>query len=133
MKNVFLYKCSSKIRSRSKTNICVDSQEVEDSDKPIIGYPCHGQAGNQFFLMSKNFEIRREEKCLDYAGGHAELGKPAKIVSFTCHSMQGNQLWTYEVNSFIQEHIRICHVLPSFSELYVSTFIRLLYGIIISE
>jgi hypothetical protein len=48
--------------------------------------------------MSKTFEIRREEKCLDYAGGHAELHKPGKILSFSCHSMQGNQMWTYEVN-----------------------------------
>ncbi len=87
-----------KIRSRAKTNTCVDSQEIEDADKAIIGYPCHGQAGNQFFLMSKTFEIRREEKCLDYAGGQSELHKPGKILSFNCHSMQGNQMWTYEVN-----------------------------------
>jgi len=90
--------CISKIRSRAKTNICVDSQEVEDSDRSVIGYPCHGQAGNQYFLMSKTFEIRREDKCLDYAGGHSELKKPGKIISFPCHSMQGNQMWTYEVN-----------------------------------
>jgi polypeptide N-acetylgalactosaminyltransferase len=88
----------SKIRSRAKTNICVDSQETDEADKPIIGYSCHGQAGNQFFLMSKTFEIRREEKCLDYAGGQSELHKPSKILSFNCHSMQGNQMWTYEVN-----------------------------------
>jgi len=77
--------------------MCVDSQEVDDGDKPIIAYPCHGLAGNQYFLMSKTFEIRREDKCLDYAGGLGELKKPAKILSFTCHSMQGNQMWTYEV------------------------------------
>jgi len=94
---LFLF-CISKIRSRAKTNICVDSQEVEDSDRSVIGYPCHGQAGNQYFLMSKTFEIRREDKCLDYAGGHTELKKPGKIISFPCHSMQGNQMWTYEVN-----------------------------------
>lgn len=85
------------IRSKSKTNICVDSQ-AEDGDKPIISYPCHGLAGNQYFLMSKTFEIRREDKCLDYAGGQGELKKPAKILSISCHSMQGNQMWTYEVN-----------------------------------
>jgi hypothetical protein len=52
--------------------------------------------------MSKTFEIRREEKCLDYAGGQSELHKPGKILSFNCHSMQGNQMWTYEVNSSIR-------------------------------
>jgi polypeptide N-acetylgalactosaminyltransferase len=76
----------------------VDSQEVEDSNKPVIGYTCHGQAGNQFFLMSKTFEIRREEKCLDYAGGQAQLHEPKQVQSMSCHSMQGNQMWTYEVN-----------------------------------
>ncbi|CAF1431814.1 unnamed protein product, partial [Adineta steineri] len=84
------------IRSRAKTSVCIDSQELEDGDKSIIGYPCHGQGGNQYFLMSKTFEIRREEKCLDYAGGQGELKKPGKVVSFTCHSMQGNQMWKYE-------------------------------------
>ncbi len=118
-----------KIRNRAKTSYCVDSQEVDEGDKPIIGYPCHGQAGNQFFLMSKTFEIRREDKCLDYAGGHSELHKPGKVVSFTCHSMQGNQLWTYEVNSSI-EKTNQRSIFVSFSERYVTTCIRLLYGII---
>lgn len=98
---------SLKIRSRTKTNLCIDSQEIEDSDKFIIGYPCHGQAGNQYFLMSKTFEIRREEKCLDYAGGHDDLKKPGKIVSFTCHGMQGNQMWTYE-NDMIRHASGFC-------------------------
>lgn len=89
---------SFKIRSRGKANTCVDSQEIDDGDKPIIGYPCHGQGGNQFFLMSKTFEIRREEKCLDYAGGQSGLKQPKKVVSYTCHSMQGNQMWNYGVN-----------------------------------
>lgn len=85
------------IRNREKNKVCIDSQEVEEADKPIIGYPCHGQAGNQYFLMSKTFEIRREDKCLDYAGGQAELHKPSKILSFSCHGMQGNQMWSYQV------------------------------------
>jgi hypothetical protein len=55
--------------------------------------------------MSKTFEIRREEKCLDYAGGQGELGKPGKILSFSCHAMQGNQMWTYEVNFELQKRI----------------------------
>ncbi|CAF1013872.1 unnamed protein product [Rotaria sp. Silwood1] len=82
------------IRSQGKINVCIDSQEVEDRDRAIIGYPCHGQGGNQYFLYSKNYEVRREEKCLDYPGGH--LREPNRIVSMTCHSMQGNQMWFYE-------------------------------------
>jgi polypeptide N-acetylgalactosaminyltransferase len=83
-----------KIRNYAKMNICVDSQEIVDQDKPIIAYPCHGQAGNQFFLLTKNYEIRYEDKCLDYAGG---IGEAGKIRSMLCHSMQGNQMWFYEV------------------------------------
>lgn len=87
------------IRSRAKKSICLDSQDVDEGEKPVIGYSCHGQGGNQFFLMSKTFEIRREDKCLDYPGGQGQLHQPGKIVSFSCHSMQGNQMWTYEVRS----------------------------------
>lgn len=50
--------------------------------------------------MSKSFEMRREEKCFDYAGGQGELHKPGRVLMFSCHSMQGNQMWTYEVNLF---------------------------------
>lgn len=87
-----------KIRNRAKNHVCADSQEVDDGEKSLIGYSCHGQGGNQYFLMSKTFEIRREDKCLDYAGGQGQLHNPGKVVSISCHSMQGNQMWTYEVN-----------------------------------
>ncbi|CAF0970673.1 unnamed protein product [Adineta ricciae] len=107
------------IRSRSKTNICIDSQEIEDTDKAVIGYPCHGQGGNQYFLMSKTFEIRREDKCLDYAGGHNELRKPGKITSFTCHSMQGNQMWTYE-NDMLRHASGFCVELSSTNDKDIS-------------
>jgi len=49
--------------------------------------------------MTKNNEIRREEKCLDYAGGQLHI--PSKILSMDCHSMQGNQMWSYVVCLFI--------------------------------
>ena len=64
-----------------------------------MGYQCHGQGGNQFFLYSKTNEIRQEDKCLDFAGGG--LREPGKIVFLSCHSMQGNQMWFYEVNRLI--------------------------------
>lgn len=84
-----------KIRNAGKNTVCIDSQEIEDRDRPVIGYPCHGQGGNQYFLLSKNFEIRREEKCLDYSA--ASLQQPSKILSMECHSMKGNQMWNYNV------------------------------------
>lgn len=78
--------------------MCMDSQEIEETDRPIIAFNCHGQGGNQYFLFSKNNEIRREEKCLDYAGGRDGLKKSARIMSVPCHSMKGNQMWFYEVS-----------------------------------
>jgi polypeptide N-acetylgalactosaminyltransferase len=83
------------IRNQGKNNICIDSQEVADRDKSIIGYPCHGQGGNQYFLLSKVFEIRREEKCLDYI--NAKQKEPGQIRSMNCHGQKGNQMWFYEV------------------------------------
>ena len=77
----------------------------------MIGYSCHGQGGNQFFLMSKTLEIRREDKCLDYAGGQGQLHQPGHIHSISCHSMQGNQMWTYEV--------QITLLLLSFNYLFI--------------
>ncbi|CAF1291796.1 unnamed protein product [Rotaria sordida] len=84
------------LRNLGKINVCIDSQTVGHIDRPIIGYPCHGQGGNQYFLFSKNNEIRHEEKCLDYAGGNLHV--PDTIVTLSCHSMKGNQMWFYENN-----------------------------------
>ena len=77
--------------------MCIDSQEIEDADKAVIAYSCHGQGGNQYFLLSKDNEIRREEKCFDYSGGQAKLNQPAKVISMMCHGMKGNQMWFFQV------------------------------------
>ncbi len=42
----------------------------------------------QYWLMSKYGEIRRDEMCIDYAGGDVFL--------FPCHGSKGNQLWFYK-------------------------------------
>ena len=47
-------------------------------------------------MMSKHGEIRRDEHCLDYAGGASSLGERDKIFTYTCHSQGGNQKWTVE-------------------------------------
>ncbi|CAF3009602.1 unnamed protein product [Rotaria socialis] len=82
------------IRNHGKSNTCVDSQDSVDHGKPIVGYQCHGQGGNQFFLFSKTNEIRQEDKCLDFSG--TALHEAGKIVFLACHTMQGNQMWFYE-------------------------------------
>ncbi|CAF1326389.1 unnamed protein product [Rotaria magnacalcarata] len=84
------------IRNHGQSNMCIDSQDSINHGKPIIGYQCHGQGGNQFFLFSKTNELRQEEKCLDYSGTGAH--EPGKVVFLVCHSMQGNQMWLYQDN-----------------------------------
>ncbi|KAK5977943.1 Polypeptide N-acetylgalactosaminyltransferase [Trichostrongylus colubriformis] len=67
---------------------CVDSAIGEDTEaKPVSPYPCHEQGGNQYWLMSKDGEIRRDETCIDYAGEN--------VMVFPCHGMKGNQEWRY--------------------------------------
>ncbi|ETN78278.1 polypeptide N-acetylgalactosaminyltransferase 5 family protein [Necator americanus] len=50
-------------------------------------YECHMQGGNQYWMMSKDGEIRRDETCVDYAG--------QDVMVFPCHGMKGNQEWRY--------------------------------------
>lgn len=57
--------------------------------------------------MSKNGEIRRDEHCLDYAGGRGALGVKDKIISMACHSQGGNQKWIYE-NGLIKHESGFC-------------------------
>ncbi|RWS31791.1 putative polypeptide N-acetylgalactosaminyltransferase 9-like protein [Leptotrombidium deliense] len=73
---------------RSSSKMCLDSAaRKQDMHKPIGLYPCHNQGGNQYFLLSKEGEIRRDEACLDYAG--------KDVVLYPCHGAKGNQLWIY--------------------------------------
>ena len=46
----------------------------------------------QYWMLSKQGEIRRDEACLDYAG--------TQIILYPCHGSKGNQYWEYndEVN-----------------------------------
>ncbi|KAF0307909.1 Polypeptide N-acetylgalactosaminyltransferase 5 [Amphibalanus amphitrite] len=72
-----------------QTKLCVDSQcdSVNDMYKPVGLYTCHNLGGNQYWLMSKDGEIRRDEACLDYAGTNVTL--------YPCHGSRGNQFWIY--------------------------------------
>ncbi|RWS15857.1 putative polypeptide N-acetylgalactosaminyltransferase 9-like protein, partial [Dinothrombium tinctorium] len=72
----------------SSQKLCLDSPaRKQDLHKPVGLYPCHNQGGNQYFLLSKDGEIRRDEACLDYAG--------KEVVLYPCHGAKGNQLWIY--------------------------------------
>ena len=42
----------------------------------------------QFWMLSKQGEIRREETCIDYPGEH--------VINYPCHGDLGNQEWRYK-------------------------------------
>lgn len=67
---------------------CIDSPaKSENLHKPVGLWPCHNQGGNQYWMLSKQGEIRRDEACLDYAG--------TDVILYPCHGSKGNQYWQY--------------------------------------
>lgn len=75
--------------AEGKIKMCLDSSaRKSDYHKPLGVYPCHGSGGNQYWLLSRDGEIRRDEACVDYAGHD--------VILFPCHGSGGNQLWLYE-------------------------------------
>ena len=47
----------------------------------------------QYWMLSKNGEIRRDEHCFDYSLGRSGKGQTDKIFTYNCHSQGGNQHW----------------------------------------
>ncbi|CAJ0578510.1 unnamed protein product, partial [Mesorhabditis spiculigera] len=77
---------------------CLDCMvNKHDKNKPVGLYPCHGQGGNQYWMYSKDGEIRRDESCIDFAG--------AEVMIFPCHGMKGNQEWKYDNNASKLLHV----------------------------
>ncbi|XP_016993179.2 putative polypeptide N-acetylgalactosaminyltransferase 9 isoform X1 [Drosophila takahashii] len=71
---------------------CLDAPAGKKHQKKAVGtYPCHRQGGNQYWMLSKAGEIRRDDSCLDYAGKDVTL--------FGCHGGKGNQFWTFRENT----------------------------------
>ncbi|VBB28308.1 unnamed protein product [Acanthocheilonema viteae] len=50
-------------------------------------YWCHKKGGNQYWMITKDGEIRRDDSCIDYAG--------VDVMVYPCHGMKGNQEWKY--------------------------------------
>lgn len=85
------------IRNVGFQKLCLDSPtRKSDHHKPVGLYPCHRQGGNQYWMYSKNGEIRRDETCLDYSGHD--------VVLYPCHGAKGNQLWLYDPNTKLLKH-----------------------------
>ncbi|XP_043269819.1 putative polypeptide N-acetylgalactosaminyltransferase 9 isoform X2 [Venturia canescens] len=70
------------------SDVCIDSPgKPEDLHQPVGLWPCHRQGGNQYWMLSKTGEIRRDESCLDYSG--------TDVILYPCHGSKGNQHWIY--------------------------------------
>jgi len=79
------------------SNQCVDSAAKRDDLHKSVGlWPCHNQGGNQYWMLSKTGEIRRDEACLDYAG--------ADVILYPCHGSKGNQYWQYDHDTNTLRH-----------------------------
>eukprot|EP00105_Crassostrea_gigas_P035185 XP_019919333.1 PREDICTED: polypeptide N-acetylgalactosaminyltransferase 5-like [Crassostrea gigas] len=93
---------SGEILSKAKP-MCIDSAvDNRNYHKPVNMWPCHNQGGNQFWMLSKNGEIRRDDGCLDYSGGES-------VIVYPCHGQKGNQEWQYrEDNSIYHANTQKC-------------------------
>nr|XP_034317776.1 polypeptide N-acetylgalactosaminyltransferase 5 isoform X3 [Crassostrea gigas] len=93
---------SGEIRSKAKP-MCIDSAvDNHNYHKPVNMWPCHNQGGNQYWMLSKNGEIRRDDGCLDYSGGES-------VIVYPCHGQKGNQEWQYrEDNSIYHANTQKC-------------------------
>ncbi|VDK68976.1 unnamed protein product [Litomosoides sigmodontis] len=63
-------------------------------------YWCHKKGGNQYWMITKDGEIRRDDSCIDYAG--------VDVMVYPCHGMKGNQEWKYL--PYKNEILQILHV-----------------------
>ena len=70
----------------------------EDLHKSVGLWPCHNQGGNQYWMLSKTGEIRRDEACLDYAG--------ADVILYPCHGSKGEvyKIYIYESSLIVAEY-----------------------------
>lgn len=67
------------------TSECIDGDEME----MVNLRPCHGQGGNQLFILSNLGEIRVYNKCIDVTTDNTA------VELNSCHGKQGNQHWIY--------------------------------------
>ncbi|XP_046349821.1 polypeptide N-acetylgalactosaminyltransferase 5-like isoform X1 [Haliotis rufescens] len=93
---------SGEVRSKAKP-MCIDSPvDHHNYHKAVNMWPCHNQGGNQYWMMSKGGEVRRDDGCLDYSGGD-------DVIIYPCHGQKGNQEWQYkEDNTILHVNTQKC-------------------------
>ncbi|UJR23007.1 hypothetical protein I4U23_026033 [Adineta vaga] len=86
------------------TSYCLDgSTEQRSFNESVVGYMCHNQGGNQFFMLTSTGEIRRDDGCLQYSGGKADIDKEDQVIVVRCDRQNKNQTWIYN------EHQQLLH------------------------
>lgn len=80
------------MKTGNRTCLDLDFQEYESKTK-IDTYTCHYLGGNQFFEFTKNFEIKRGSRCMEYND------EPEELIFYPCHNQKGNQEWTYNTET----------------------------------
>ncbi|KAL5006875.1 hypothetical protein ScPMuIL_015681 [Solemya velum] len=68
---------------------CLEGTHHGQNGVPITTYSCHGKRGNQYWILTKNDEVRREEICWDHNPVNGQ------VTMYECHSHKGNQQWKY--------------------------------------
>ncbi|GAB6030360.1 Putative polypeptide N-acetylgalactosaminyltransferase 9 [Chamberlinius hualienensis] len=96
-KPVTMYPChkqgGNQILSMNDSSYCVagaveeeeSENETDETDNDVIVEPCIKGDEAQFWMLSSNGEIRRDEACMDFAG--------SDVILYPCHGSKG---WNYK-------------------------------------
>ncbi|KAL4707826.1 hypothetical protein ACJJTC_001772 [Scirpophaga incertulas] len=88
------YAASGQIYSISNYGGCLDSSN--HLYKLGIGFlPCHGQGGNQYWVYTKDGELKIDDLCLDYVF--------SLLMLYICKGRTSSQVWLYNAKT---HHIR---------------------------
>lgn len=73
------------------TEYCADTMGDSRDEISLEIERCHGEGGNQMFmLVSDTGEFREKKLCMDATGP----GEPVNLLN--CHGNGGNQFWKYD-------------------------------------
>ncbi|XP_048579624.1 polypeptide N-acetylgalactosaminyltransferase 13 isoform X2 [Nematostella vectensis] len=92
------FAASGQVRNPS-SDMCLDTLGKKD-DTPLGLYQCHGQGGNQYFVMTSKGEIKSEDNCLDFNGHDLYLRE--------CDGLELNQKWQLKDNSIYHPRRDMC-------------------------
>ncbi|KAG1670152.1 putative polypeptide N-acetylgalactosaminyltransferase 9 [Nymphon striatum] len=81
-----------------ETAQCLGENGEGGEEYPLVTVnECLGDGDYQYWLLSKDGEIRKDDSCLDYAGGD-------NLVLYPCHGAKGNQMWMYNPDTNTIQH-----------------------------